>query len=181
MGQREIAAELGDGWVAVGQLLPNSQRAAVFIRRRRLAQPGQEMTEFVVGGRHVSAELGDGGVVVGQLLLDCDRLAIFGLCLRRLAGLAQEHADSGERLCQVAAGAARCPGGRGERLLVGPRRFVGRKGQVVLARGGEEPAQASRAGHRLARALGSDLSDWLQWYLSIASFNESPRMNRIAS
>ena len=75
MARRQVAAELGDGGVVVGQLLLDRDRLAVLgLRFRWLARIRQQGAEVVNVTRQVAAEFGDGGVVVGQLLQDCDAL-----------------------------------------------------------------------------------------------------------
>ena len=83
---RQGVAEVGDGGVVVGQLLPERHRLAELgLCLRRLARIRQQPAAEVVAVRQVAAEFGDGGVVVGQLLVERQRLAELGLRLRRLA------------------------------------------------------------------------------------------------
>ena len=83
---RQAAAELGDGGVVVGQLLPDRQRLAVLgLRLRRPARRDSRLPRLLWTVRQAAAEVGDGGVVVGQLPVDRQRRAVLGLRLRRPA------------------------------------------------------------------------------------------------
>ena len=91
---RQVALELGDGGVGVGQLLLDRQRRLVRLQRLgRLAGAAQQDADVVVAVRQVALELGDGGVGVGQLLLDRQRRLVRRQRLGRLAGVAEQDAD----------------------------------------------------------------------------------------
>ena len=84
MAARQAAAEVGDGGVVVGQLLPDRQRlAGLGFCLRRLARLDSS-SAIVCDSRQAVAEFGNGGVVVGQLLEE-RHPAVLGLRLRRFA------------------------------------------------------------------------------------------------
>ena len=148
MARGQAAAEVGDGGVAVGQLLEERQRPAMLGLRLRRLDPDQQEAEVVVAPGQAAAEVGDGGVVVGQLLADRQRLAVLGFRLRRLARLRQQDADAIDGVRQVAAGVVGGFGSVGQRLLVGPRQPEGRQGVGGLARGLQEPTHLRTAGRQ---------------------------------
>ena len=88
------AAELKDGGVLRGKLLPDRHRPKVLRLCLLLsARLIQQDAEVAVAACQAAAELGDGGVVRGQLLRDRHRRAVLGLRLLRLARLCQQIAE----------------------------------------------------------------------------------------
>ena len=91
---RQVALELGDGGVGVGQLLLDRPRRLVRRQRLgRLAGLAQQDADVVVATRQVALELGDGGVGAGQALQQRSSFLVRRPRLVRPPGLLQEIAQ----------------------------------------------------------------------------------------
>ena len=133
------------------------QRRAVLGLRLRGRPVSSAGSRGCCGCRQAAAEFGDGGVVLGQLLLDRQRSRNSASASAGRPVSASRMTDAEDRVRQVAAGVVRGPGGRGQRLLVGPRLPVGRQRRRRSGRSwtGASPA-AIRQAASAARAAGSE-------------------------
>ena len=91
----QVALELGDGGVGVGQPLRGSPAPPRYAASASAGLPVSlsSSAEVVVAARQVALELGDGGVAPGQPLPDRPRRLVGRQRLGRLAGAREQDAD----------------------------------------------------------------------------------------
>ena len=95
MDCRQVAAEVGDGGVFVGQLPRDRDRVSVLrLRLDRTALCLQQAAEPVVAVRQAAAEIGDGRVLLGELTKDRQSRAELRLRLDRTARPPQQAAEA---------------------------------------------------------------------------------------